>query len=222
MDRAGEAGFADPADRFAHAEKILTMISRQAVRAMEITKRLGMIYEKAPSEGEEPARVSVRETWQKTVLALRLSCQLPEVEMVEHLPEPFPSLRCCPHDFETILYTLAKNAVEAMKGKGKLVIRAELAYSTREEPFVIVKLADTGPGIEEGNLGNLFQPFFTTKPEREGNGLGLFLVKKLVSKNGGRITVSTFQGCGTAFHLEFPLASPSTLLSSPHALGGDQ
>ena len=70
----------------------------------------------------------------------------------------------------------------------------------------MITLSDTGPGIPKDQLPYIFHPFFTTKAEGQGNGLGLYLTKELVRKNGGRITVSSFEGSGTTFTLEFPLA----------------
>jgi len=105
-----------------------------------------------------------------------------------------------------------QNALDAMfssqareKGKGKLIIRAELAFSTKEDPHVAIHIADTGPGMAEEKLKRLFHPFFTTKENGAGNGLGLYLTRELVIKNRGEITASSFQGCGTTFSLEFPM-----------------
>lgn len=100
----------------------------------------------------------------------------------------------------------APSATESLADKlaGKLILRACLAFSTQEEPLAVITVADTGPGIPEKVLRRLFQPFFTTKPEGEGNGLGLYLVKGLVERNHGRISVSSYQGLGTTFTIEFP------------------
>ena len=70
----------------------------------------------------------------------------------------------------------------------------------------MITLSDTGPGILQEHLRRLYHPFFTTKPEGIGDGLGLYLARELVLKNKGRITASSFEGSGTTFTLEFPVS----------------
>ena len=182
----------------------------QADEALKIAKRLGSVWV-VRGDGNEKAlpsrlRVSVKRAWQKTLGLLKKEFSLSAVEILERVPDPFPFVECHPRDLAEILYHLARNAVQAMKGEGKLILRTQLAFTTREEAFATIQLADTGPGIPEGELPNLFLPFFSTKSARQGNGLGLYLVHQLVRRNGGRITVSSFKNAGTTFTLDFPLA----------------
>ena len=93
--------------------------------------------------------------------------------------------------------------------EGRLILRAQLRFSTLEEPYAWLQLADTGPGIPAKDLARLFDPFFSTKGEEEKSGLGLSLVRALVLKNEGQITASSFEGEGTTFTLQFPLAGPA-------------
>ncbi len=67
---------------------------------------------------------------------------------------------------------------------------------------VIVEISDTGPGIPKENLARVFEPFFTTKGPK-GSGLGLYITKQLVERNGGKISVKSKLGEGTSFRLEF-------------------
>ena len=64
-----------------------------------------------------------------------------------------------------------------------------------------IKIEDSGPGIPADRLSQVFEPFYTTK--QEGTGLGLYVTKHLVERNGGKISVKSQQGKGTAFVLEF-------------------
>ena len=93
-----------------------------------------------------------------------------------------------------------------MAGEGKLIARAQISFTTKEESFAVIQVSDTGPGIPRPLLPHLFLPFCSTKSLRKGNGLGLYLTRQLVARNGGRITASSFAGAGTTFTLEFPLA----------------
>ena len=66
---------------------------------------------------------------------------------------------------------------------------------------VIITIQDTGPGISKNQLNHIFEPFYTTKSS--GTGLGLYVVKQLVEKNGGKIKVSSKEGFGATFSLIF-------------------
>jgi signal transduction histidine kinase len=84
-----------------------------------------------------------------------------------------------------------------MGGRGHL----DLASGEREDG-VVVTVADHGPGIPAERQGNLFEPYYTSKPD--GTGLGLTLVRQTVEAHGGTIRVSETAGGGATFELWFP------------------
>ena len=190
-------------------EHILERAYGQANHALAIAKRLEEVAV-PPEKRERPNlpdfKISVKGTWRNTLQLLKKDFPLDQIEILERIPEPFPLICCHPADFEEILYHLLRNSLEAMKGKGKLVVRTHLSLSPREEPSAMIHLADTGPGISEAALSRLFHPFSTTKKSSGGTGLGLCFTLQLVRRNRGRITLSSFKGYGTAFTIEFPLA----------------
>lgn len=188
------------------AEEVLRKAHSQANQALQIARRLGLILQPGEDPFDLDLKVSIKKAWRESLTHLEEEFSLEAVEILERIPENFPPIRCGDEALKEILYHLAKNAIEAMKGEGKLIIRVQLAFSVKEEPYALIMLADTGPGIPEAKLPHLFQPFFTTKTETDGNGLGLYLTKLLVEKNRGRITALSFEGFGTAFTLEFPIA----------------
>ena len=82
-----------------------------------------------------------------------------------------------------------------------------LITAEEENGTVFVDVQDTGSGIPEDKIKQLFNPFFTTKDPGKGTGLGLFIVRQVVEKNGGHIYLKeTKVGEGTTFRLEFPAA----------------
>ena len=188
------------------SEEILRRTHGQADQALQIAKRLGEVVSLGPEKknGSSGSKVSVQTAWQNTVELLKKEYSLKALGILERIPENFPAISCDPDDFKEILYHLAKNSFQAMSGKGKLVIRAHYSFSQQEEPLASIQLADTGPGIPNSVLTRLFLPFSTTKNCSEGSGLGLFLTRQLVRRNHGCITVSSFEGFGTTFILEFP------------------
>ena len=97
-----------------------------------------------------------------------------------------------------VLDCLVKNATEAMQVGGRLTISAD---SLKDDLRIIVR--DTGAGIPEGEMHNLFKPFYTTKPMRTG--LGLAFCKRVVEAHGGKINVESKLGEGTQMTITVPL-----------------
>lgn len=103
-----------------------------------------------------------------------------------------------------VALNLVINAVQAMKAKGgTLFIRTE-----KGENDVRMIFADTGPGISAENLKQIFTPFFTTKENGSGTGLGLATSQHIIEEHGGEITVESKVGEGTVFTVILPLAGP--------------
>ena len=103
----------------------------------------------------------------------------------------------------TCLLNLIFNAVEAMPEGGDLYVRSRLDPIHRCGE---VTVKDSGCGIPKADLGHIYDPFFTTKPEGQGTGLGLSIVYGVVKNHRGKITVKSRVGDGTAFTLNFPIA----------------
>jgi len=97
------------------------------------------------------------------------------------------------------LENLVKNAVEAMPGGGVLTVSL-----TRVDEEAVISVGDTGKGIPEESLPNVFKPFFSTKPR--GTGLGLAIAKQSVEAHGGTIEFESVQGVGTVFTVRLPLS----------------
>ncbi len=97
-----------------------------------------------------------------------------------------------------VLVNLIKNALEAMPNGGELTIATDL-----QEDRVILKVADTGRGIQEKELQRIFEPFFTTKGT-QSSGLGLSSCYGIVKKHHGEIHVESTPGRGTEFTITFP------------------
>ena len=96
-----------------------------------------------------------------------------------------------------------RNAVEACEGAGAVPqIRIE-APADRERKWVRLRVIDNGPGVDPSVRDKIFQPFFTTR--RDGTGLGLALVQKIVVTHNGRVTVSNEAGGGAVFEMILPL-----------------
>lgn len=214
LGRAQEGDFETADQALIQTTSTLKRIYGQVEKALLITKRISLAM-KAQRNSEDPVpEVSVKDTWREAAGILKNQYPFGNLEVIEHIPDEYPLIKCDPHDLLEIFYTLAQNAVQAMGVPGpsnvrRLIIRANLQFLAGDNPFAVITLSDTGPGIPEEVLGRIFEPFFTTKSPEEGNGLGLCLVKSLAKRNAGSVSASSFKGCGTTITLSFQSARPS-------------
>jgi PAS domain S-box-containing protein len=99
-----------------------------------------------------------------------------------------------------VLRNLVQNAVEAMPDGGR--IRLVVALPSTTPSAVEISMSDTGVGIPAQHRDRIFDPFFTLKAR--GHGLGLALVRKIITAHGGQVTVRSTEGSGTTFQLIIP------------------
>lgn len=105
-------------------------------------------------------------------------------------------------DMHQLFYALIENSIQAAKGKQgcRLSIQGKVVDSTVE-----VRFSDTCGGVAPDNLDDIFRPFYTTKPQGEGTGLGLCTVSRIVEKTGGSLHVDNQAGYGLTFRICLPV-----------------
>jgi hypothetical protein len=117
-----------------------------------------------------------------------------------------PHLMVDTPQFKQGLINILKNAMEAMEGGGTLSIRTYTVPETRE---AAIEIGDTGPGISDKIMNNIFNPYYTTKPR--GTGLGLPITNRIVKSHKGRIELENKQGGGALFTIKLPLPEDNTI-----------
>jgi two-component system nitrogen regulation sensor histidine kinase GlnL len=122
-----------------------------------------------------------------------------------------PDVYGCEDQLVQVFLNVIKNAIEAMPRGGKLTIMTRMSdlFTTvqadgRKYQLMVVKVSDTGPGIKQEHLQDIFTPFFTTKDR--GVGLGLALSYQIVQEHLGTIRVESQENEGTTFSVYLPLA----------------
>jgi signal transduction histidine kinase len=124
------------------------------------------------------------------------------VEVVRNYQE-IPLIYCYPDELNQVWTNLISNALHAMENRGTLAIDIQQKSQT-----IQVQITDTGAGIPPEIQAKIFQPFFTTKSPGEGTGLGLDIVKKIIEKHRGEITVNS-EPNHTTFTVSLPIISKS-------------
>jgi signal transduction histidine kinase len=114
-----------------------------------------------------------------------------------------------PERLQQLFLNLFLNAADAMPDGGEL----RIVLGTTESGKIEVRVIDSGQGIPERDLQRIFDPFFTSKEAGTGNGLGLMVAKGIVTDHGGDIEVTSREGHGTEFRIQFPLPSAPSAAS---------
>ena len=184
----------------------LFLLKRSPQNASSLLERLdravdrtnGLLEEFRSKTRQEPLRVK------ETDLAALIRTTTGEAAIPEHvevrlqLGAGLEAVTMDPTRVHRVLDNLITNAVEAMHEGGNLTVTAE-----KENNRTVIKVSDTGVGIPDEAMANLFKPFQTTK--KGGLGLGLAYCKRAVEDHGGTITVESKVGEGTTFTISLPL-----------------
>jgi signal transduction histidine kinase len=114
---------------------------------------------------------------------------------------PVAGILAKPEELRQVFFNVIRNGIQAIEGKGILEID-----SWQEGGQVSVRIRDTGSGIPKNHQGKVFDPFFTTKGPDQGQGLGLYIVKQVVEKYDGTVSLESEEGVGTVCCLQLPVA----------------
>lgn len=202
----------------------LRVITRQVTNCIEISRRYLGFLRKQPSEG---ARVGVNQLLADLGHLIRVHPSLLNNQFHIHPLARDTGVKINGTDLIQILLNLTVNAFQCSGQSHQVDIDGEVLHEPLEltafkdgpetrllnvenfqnhAPLVRLSVRDNGPGIPPEILPKIFQPYFTTKDARQGTGLGLNIVQRLVKENGGALHLRTRVGEGTVFTVYLPAA----------------
>ncbi|MEI5677774.1 MULTISPECIES: PAS-domain containing protein [unclassified Mesorhizobium] len=179
-------------------------ISKAAERCARIVKTFLAMARQQPTRTQN---IRIDDVVASAIEVASYSISSSDVAFSVHLQQGLPSIWADPDQLSQVLINLLVNAEQALHGwEG----RREITISAHLHPRngnVIVRIADTGPGIAGEILSRIFEPFFTTKEVGAGTGIGLSFCHRIVQSHGGTIEVETTAGEGSTFIVSLPASA---------------
>ncbi|UCD55698.1 MAG: GAF domain-containing protein [Candidatus Omnitrophota bacterium] len=181
------------------AKKIMKKVLHETDRATATTKRLSNFAK--PTKGLISDDINIKNEIKEVLALVGYELKLDKINIVKEIDKNLPLISADKKQLEEVFFNLIRNAAQSIEGKGRITIRAK-----EKDDKINIEIEDTGHGISEDRIGQIFNPFYTTKEPGKGTGLGLFIVRQVVERNHGRISVRSKVNKGTTFILEFPIA----------------
>ena len=188
------------ADSFEHRKA--SGIETEAHRAGKIVRDLLDF-----SRRREPTRapVALHEVLERSIDLIRPKLKTSGVEVERVFNVALPPILGDRDQLTQVFVNMITNAIDAMDGGGSLVVETGLQQSDDARPMVGVSFSDTGHGISPEQIERIFEPFYTTKAEGRGTGLGLSVSLGIVRSHGGTIDIESKPGLGTTVRVRLPL-----------------
>ena len=181
--------------------KDLETVMREALRARDVVRRL---LDFARQSESIRARASLNEVIEDVVALSRHLIHTSGIELKLDLEKNLPWASVDVNQMKQVLLNLFHNALQAMPDGGEMEISTKSAARNNRD-WVTVSVQDTGVGIPQMEQVRIFEPFYTTKGNQGGTGLGLSVTYGIITDHGGQIDVVSQPGAGSKFTVWLPL-----------------
>lgn len=158
----------------------------------------------------------LHEILQSILMLLNTAVVQGNIKLHFELGRDLPLVRGSRTHLQRLFLNLITNSIKVMKGGGTITIRTEFTEALeRLPPQIRVFIEDSGPGIPDEILANIFTPFSTTMEAQGGTGLGLYICSEIAKQHGGRLHAENKLGSGARFLLCLPIPSGKPEVSAP-------
>ena len=185
----------------APARKRVSTIEAEATRAGKIVRDLLSFARRREAKREQ---VSVHELLDRAIELLGPKLTGGRVEIERVFDRSLPAIAGDRDQLTQVFLNLITNALDAMEGGGRLVLQTGIHQEDDGQTMVGVSVSDTGQGISPEHRARIFEPFYTTKSDGRGTGLGLSVSLGIVRMHGGSIEVESKLGHGTTMRVTLP------------------
>ena len=175
----------------------------ESERAQRIVRNLLDFARESDLESEQ---YEIQDIIEDTLKLASNQIKLGKVKVKGELAENLAPIVGDRQQLEQVFLNIVLNALDAMPDGGALTISCN---NVQNKDFVSTEFTDTGQGIPEEKITDIFNPFFTTKPDAKGTGLGLSVSLGIIKQHGGNIKVRSQVGKGTTFTVLLPVAIPT-------------
>ena len=191
------------------AREYLDIAARETQRMSRILRQMLGFYRQTEVMAETDINALIEEA--AALVAKRLRER--GVTFVKELDGSIPKVRASADQLKQVVLNLLLNAADSMPKGGQIGVATSSRLGTESElfgrPAVQIQVRDTGEGIPDELLAQIFEPFFSTKPGK-GTGLGLWVSQGIVQNHGGTMQVRSRIGRGTTFTITLPVEGPSS------------
>jgi two-component system cell cycle sensor histidine kinase/response regulator CckA len=186
----------------------LETINHEAIRSATIVKDLLALTRKR--DVERRVATDINDIVGYIARTRRYALETAGIACALELQPLLPSVHGDRAQLEQVILNLLSNAEHALAQRAEQGMASRIAVRTRHDgDGVFIEIEDNGPGIPEASRSRIWDPFWTTKEEGEGTGLGLSVVHGIVADHGGVITLEEAVGTGARFVIRLPAAAPA-------------
>jgi signal transduction histidine kinase len=179
----------------------LQSIEREAKRCKNLVQDLLTFSRVGRVEKE---KCDINEIIDSSLTLVEAQTKVKSVELFKEFGSNIKEAMVSRNQIQQVIVNLCNNAIDAMPGSGKLVVRTLMSRIDGKE-YVEIQVQDNGTGIPKELQAKIFEPFFTTKEVGKGTGLGLSLVYEIVQKHQGKIELDSEIGKGSIFKILLPV-----------------
>jgi PAS domain S-box-containing protein len=182
----------------------LEKLRRIGASAQRILRFSRDLVQYARPSGKDLEPVDVASVVRQSVSICEHLVERGGIELVVDIDEDLPAILAIAGQLEQVLINLITNAVHAVEGRhpARVVVRAK----PDSPSTILVEVGDSGPGVSDADRERVFEPFYTTKPDGKGTGLGLPIVRNIVDQHRGEITIGRSDDLGgAAFRVILPV-----------------
>ncbi len=190
-------------ERGEDAAEDLRSSERLAESAMRVLGFSRDLMAHARPASEVPERLSLRSVLERAIYFCEHELTRHSIRLEEQIDESLPAVFGVSSQLVQVFVNLITNAAHAAAEGGRSVT----VRTRTEDEWVVALVADDGAGIAPEHMDRIFEPFFSTKPHGQGAGLGLSIVRDIVDRHGGVLSVEARPGSGARFAVRLPIVT---------------